>query len=514
MTVAERGLVYPEIDEQMRYNREAEHLLADAFAQDERESGPTQAIRFTDVTLRDGMQQQDMYLGETGPDGKPEGLSVEDRLTIFDAIVDSGVNLIEVGHFGNDADGPFGKALVTHIKDKIAQGDSRYDSVRIQVLFGADAAQVEKGVKVLEGFDKDRVVVHMYNRISPGLRALASNQPNTPKKSADDLCVAAQAAIDYGYTQFSVSGEGAVDHRQDMRVSIDYHNQITAYLLEHRAQSVNVNLANTFGVSPEGEWDQEGLAEFNQQVRVPGRLYPDRTITTSVHTHNDYGSGADFAMAALNAGFDTVEGAFIGMGERAGNVSLVDTFVRLAERASIDVEIAERLAADGTFEDGAFANRALARSIWRHRHMPASLTDNMHKWYTVAQTIADTAQTGRFEMTALGRTTAFDAGSGPHGEANRKYGEGPTAHRLYEHYGRIAAIFGMFGNPAANAILDVDADSMKAITVLNHAAGGSTKAMHNDTFSLAPRDAREASRALVDARHEVTRAYMTHTLAA
>ncbi len=511
MSVIEQDIdVFAVAEQDMAVNREAERLIESAF-----EHGPTdvRVIDIVDVTLRDGLQQDDIKKGEILPSGKPEGLSIEDRIGIFDNLIDTGIETIEAGHFGNPEDRPFGRALVKHINSKSAEGDERYKKVKIQMLVGAQKDGIVEAIKVLEGFDKERVIVHVYNRISPELLALASIQPNTPTKSAQDLCDTTLIALQAGFQHFSVSGEGAVDHTQDPNIVAEYHNHVTRFLFGHGARSVNVNLANTFGSSPYGLWDTEGLADFNTTAKSVAEEFEDVTVTTSVHAHNDSGSATEFSLDALHAGFDKVEGSIIGMGERAGNTAIVDVLERLAEMATIDYENIERFVREGNIPEDIFATRALKKSIFRDRYVSSHMAFSLPTMYGAAKSVGEIAETQRFNETSIGKTRSYDAGSGPHGEANAKYVESPMRHRLLEIYGHIASIHALFGNPYAQAIVDVDIEGMKAVTVDNHAGGGNTRKVHEGRLQRAPEEEVDAHIAVVDARHAVILALMSHDMA-
>src|SRR5438105_1172141 len=132
-----------------------------------------QEIAFTEVTLRDGEQQDKRY----------PIMPVEERLRVLDSIVDAGMMRIEIGHLGNEHDIDFARAAVAHIQER-GKVDDRYNRVDVQVLFGSQPDLIAPGLQALEGFSKDRVIVHVYDRVSPNLRHLATD-PYTSEQSAD-----------------------------------------------------------------------------------------------------------------------------------------------------------------------------------------------------------------------------------------------------------------------------------------------------------------------------------------
>jgi hypothetical protein len=422
-----------------------------------------QAIRLKDVTLRDGEQQ----------DKKHAVMDVQDRIRVFDELIDAGINTIEIGHLGNQHDIDFTQKLVEHIEEKGRDGDFRYDEVGLQVLFGSQTDLIEKGVAALDGFDSERVTVHVYDRASPNLRGLAS-EPYSIRESAQRVIEAAAVALDKGYKNISISGEGTVDPDLSIDDAAEkFYLPIIDQLKLLGAENINVNLPNTFGSSLEGEWNEVGLGEFDRRIK---NIYPD--VTTSIHVHDDFNSATEYALAAIKAGFDTVEGTMIGMGERSGNVALVDVMARLLESAR---SVAE--AEDKSARFGFIGRSALASTIWHSRHIEDSVATGLNNWFKASQAIADIYGTqNRFHQTSLGNQEAYGAGSGPHAHANQEMLRDPVNKPLWRNYGRVALVHAMLGRPEARQIIEVDPERIRQITLATHAAGGSTERVLSDTI--------------------------------
>ncbi len=422
-------------------------------------------INFTEVTLRDGEQQHKKY----------DVMPITDRIAVFDSIVETGIERIEIGHLGNEHDIELAKALVPHINAKIAEGDSRYNDIELQVLFGSQPELMERGVQALDGFDKRKVVVHVYDRVSPGLRNLAT-EPYSVMDSAHRVSEAAHIAQDLGFTNFSISGEGTVDPFLESKDAIEYYVSIANSLFDRGAEKVNINMPNTFGSSVTGEWQQAGLKYFNDEVK---QRSPN--VTTSVHTHNDYGSAVDFAVAAVRAGFDRVEGTMTGMGERAGNVSIADVMVRLLEDARVSVELLER----GTVVAG-IGSMTVEHTVWAQRSIPKKFRDTLSKWYESCVNIGTVYdRMDRFERTSFGNPEAYNAGSGPHDHASREALKDPIGHPMHKNYARSALIHAIMGRPEGSQIIFADPDRISAITVGGHASGGSTNQIQNNKVAVA-----------------------------
>jgi len=431
----------------------------------------TQAIDFTDVTLRDGEQQPKKF----------ENMPPEDRIEVFDSLVNAGIRRIEIGHLANEHDADFARHVVSHCAERVASGDERYGEVELQVLFGSQAHMIQDGIDAIDGFDKDRVIVHVYDRVSPELTGLAA-EPYSAQESAERVKAAAKVALDGGFTRFSISGEGTVDPTLDIDDAVDYYIDIATYLYINGAETVNLNMADTFGASVIGEWGAEGLAYFNERVklRAPG-------VETSVHVHNDYGSAADFAVASLRAGFDRVEGTMIGMGERTGNVALADVITRLLEDARTSMELQEKYKIRPT------VSRFVVReSMWNYRHITERVRESLHEWYASCVSIGEIYETkDRFGRTSLGHPDAYNSGSGPHDHATLQAIKDPVEHPMYENYARVALIHAMMGRPEAEQVISVDPSLIKHITVGGHAHGGSTDKIQNDVVEWASEERRK-----------------------
>lgn len=441
-------------------------------------------IGFTEVTLRDGEQQEKVHAI----------MPVEDRIDVFDQIVSTGLDRIEIGHLGNEHDISFARALVRHIDEKSAAGDERYDAVTLQVLFGSQPELIDAGTEALDGFDPDRVVVHIYDRSSPNLRGLAS-EPYSNYQSAGRVLAAAGIALDKGFRNFSVSGEGTVDPDLTVEEAIEeFYLPVIRELEARGASSININLPNTFGSSLGGEWGKFGLEVFNDRLKSehPG-------ITTSIHVHNDYNSAAEYAVAALESGFDYVEGTLIGMGERAGNVALSDVIARLLENARLIAEI--RAMGEAASH---IAKMALQNTIWISRVLDGRIVDSLGSWYQAAENIGNTYGTlNRFHQTSLGNQEAYGAGSGPHAHANQEMLRDPVSKPLWRNYGRVALVHAILGRPEARQILVVDPERIRQITLATHAAGGSTERVLAETVEECGGEAR--TEAIRIAQEEIAR---------
>ncbi len=412
-------------------------------------------INFVDVTQRDGEQM------------RIDDVDVNDRLSAFDALASTGIKTFEIGHLGNDTDQTYAEALIEHINR-----NSDYDDISLQVLFGSQSEILADGLRWLDGFDKDRVVVHVYDRLDENMRDLASEYYDRDE-SARRVSSAIDIAYENGFRRFSVSGEGATG--ASVGDAMQYYGEI----LEHCAQkdekiAVNVNLPSTNGSSAIGIWRPDELEEFNNVIK---NQFP--AATTSIHAHNDFGSAVDFSIQAIYAGFDKVEGTLIGMGERTGNVALGDVAMRLLEIAKSE------------------ANPETVKSIGRKalfssRCLPPEIMSGFGNFYSASQSVAQIyGVQHRFERTAFGDPDAYNAGCGPHDQASARALEDPGRWPLYKNYIPRALVDAILGRPQALAIIKAEPDAIRDITIDGHAAGGSTKKIVNGYVDSASEQSRK-----------------------
>lgn len=412
-------------------------------------------IYFVDVTQRDGEQ---MRIDE---------VDIEDRIEAFDALASTGIKTFEIGHLGNDTDQAYTQRLVEHVISR-----EEYDDISLQVLFGSQAEIVADGIASLNGFDKDRIVVHVYDRLDENMRDLASEYYDRDE-SARRVCSAIDIAYENGFRRFSVSGEGATG------ASVGDAMQYYGAILRHCGQkdekiAVNVNLPSTNGSSAAGVWRPDELEAFNSVIK---NQFPK--TTTSIHAHNDFGSAVEFSVQAVRAGFDKVEGTLIGMGERTGNVSLGDVAMRLLEiaRSESDPIVAKSLGRNALFGS---------------RVLPGDMVNQFDQFYGASQRVAEIYDVHhRFERTALGDPEAYNAGCGPHDQASARALQDPVRWQLYKNYIPRALVDATLGRPEAIGIIRAEPDAIRDITINGHAAGGSTERIVTESIDHATIEQRE-----------------------
>lgn len=443
-------------------------------------------VRFTDVTLRDGQQQQ------------MNAVTTEERVEIFDNIVSTGVDRIEIGHLGNkNGDQQLAVALVEHIAEK-EKTDERYKDIQIQVLFGSREEEIQEGSQILRDAFKqhypetweeeiaERVVVHVYDRVDPNLLSTAS-KPYTMQDSAFRVATAAAHAQDAGLKSFSISGEAttAIDPEE----AVQFYRSVTTRLLENGAAGVNVNLPNTYGYSSSDEWNTGTMAAFNVAVKEG---FEDK-ITTSIHAHNDVDNAVGFAMNAIVAGFDRVEGTHIGVGERTGNTANVDVIARLLEQARH-----QHIREQQGRRPSRFARYAGDVMLRRTVVLAPAIIDNLHNWHSVGERLVKIFgphAAYRWRRTAVGNVYAHDNGSGPHDQVMATAIMDPVNHPGDSSYEWTLLTHSALGRPDVEDIAIGDPEAVDHITVGNYAGGSKTVEIKEGTIERAsPKDIERARR--------------------
>lgn len=450
-------------------------------------------IAFNELTLRDGLQQR------TGE------YTMQDRVRVFDAIVDSGVDRIEIGHLGNKKeDQEFARQVIERIKEAESVGDfDKYLGVKLQVLFGSQKELIEDGSTVLtEAYIRaypdtwqeemaSRVVVHVYDRIDEDL-IRASNHPYTQEESAQRLAGAIETVKAYGFRHLSISAEAVTATAVEQ--AVEYYRFVIAETCSG-IESINVNLANTYGFATSDNWNADTMAVFNRAVKYGWEEGVD--VTTSVHAHNDTGAAVDYTMDAIAAGFDRIEGTHFGMGERSGNVPSVTIMQRLIESIRHEMYGAK----------SGIASKMSERAVMGLVRLNPRLVGRLSNWYKTAEVIATVfgeEADDRWRQTSLGSPNAHDNGSGPHDQVMAAAITDPVTNRPHHTYEQLLMPNSILGRPGTDDLMLGDPDAVDSVTVGNHAGGSKTTAIKEDTLTRAcPSRVAEAYRQIDEERAEI-----------
>lgn len=260
----------------------------------------TKAPVWCSVDLRDGNQ------------ALIDPMNLEEKLEMFQMLVDIGIKEIEVGF-------PSASETEYEILRTLIEGNYIPDDVTVQVLVQSREHLIKKTFEAVKG--AKNVIIHFYNSTSTlqrkvvfkkemdGIIDIAVNGARLIKKLSDELMETSDIHIRYEYSPESFSG-----------TEPDYAVEICERVLEELGATpenpVILNLPSTVeGSTPNGYADQ--IEYFCRHLK--GR---DSAII-SLHPHNDRGTAVAAAELGLLAGADRIEGTLFGNGERTGNVDIV-----------------------------------------------------------------------------------------------------------------------------------------------------------------------------------------------
>jgi 2-isopropylmalate synthase len=269
------------------------------------------APRWCSVDLRDGNQ------------ALIDPMSVAEKLTLWDLLLDIGFSEIEVGFpAASQPDFDFIRRIID--EGRIPGG------VAIQVLCQARPELIARTVEALRGAPK--VIFHLYNSTSelqrrvvfgmdrPGIIELAVRGTRLVKEGLAGL----DSDITFEYSPESFTG-----------TELDFAVEICTAVAEAWGATPErpmiVNLPSTVEMATPNI--------YADQIEWFCRNFPRRdSVVISLHTHNDRGTGVAATELGLMAGAERVEGTLFGNGERTGNCDIVTMAMNLFSQG-VDPEL-------------------------------------------------------------------------------------------------------------------------------------------------------------------------------
>ena len=257
----------------------------------------TQAPIWMSTDLRDGNQ------------ALINPMSVETKLKFFTALVDMGFKEIEVGF-------PSASETEFNFVRRLIEEDRIPDDATIEVLTQAREDLIARTVQSVQG--ARRVILHMYNPISPGFRELVYNTDKAGVKAIAEQgtqwvkqYTETQPEIDWVY-QYSPE----IFSSTELEFSKEVVDAVTDIWQPTPERKMIVNLPATIEMSTPNTY-------ADQIEWMHRKLNRRDSIILSIHPHNDRGTAVAAAELAMMAGADRVEGCLFGNGERTGNVDIV-----------------------------------------------------------------------------------------------------------------------------------------------------------------------------------------------
>lgn len=242
-------------------------------------------------------------------------MNVSQKLELFDALVKCGFKQIEVGFpSASNTEFAFIRSLI--------EGNRIPDDVTIQVLVQAREDLIEKTVESLIGAKS--VIIHLYNSTSPAQRKIVFGlEKEDILKMAergaqwikDRLPRLAGSKVQLQYSPESFSAT-------EVEFALEICNAVMAIWQPTPENKVILNLPDTVEVAMPNVYADQ-IEWFITHLKNRD------SVTVSVHTHNDRGTGTAATELALLAGADRVEGTIFGNGERTGNLDIINVAMNL-----------------------------------------------------------------------------------------------------------------------------------------------------------------------------------------
>ena len=267
----------------------------------------THAPHWCSVDLRDGNQALAIPM------------SVEEKLEMFDMLVEVGFKEIEVGFpAAADVEYTFCRRLIDEKRIP--------EDVTIQILTQAREHLIRRSFEAIQG--APRANVHLYNSTSPLQRKVTFD--NASREDIKEIAckgakLIAELAPEAGPTeiQLQYSPESFSDTELDF--ALECCTAVMDIWKPTNQRPMILNLPATVEwFTPNIHADQ--IEWFCRQLGHENRR---EQAIISLHTHNDRGTGVAATELGLLAGADRVEGTLFGNGERTGNLDMVTVALNL-----------------------------------------------------------------------------------------------------------------------------------------------------------------------------------------
>ncbi len=249
---------------------------------------------FYDITLRDGNQSLK----------KP--WSLEEKIFIFDKIVELGIPAVELGF-------PASSQMDFDACKTLASKAGEHTLV--SVLARAHKNDIDRALEAIK--DASCARLHTFITLSPFHMEYVLN------KEPQEVANIAINAVQYANEQIKNLGknfdiEFSVEHFGDCSENLDFVIETLKKIVEMGATTIN--LPNTV--------ERYRPKKFVEMVECVKNALPEH-ITISVHNHNDLGMATATTVESFFAGANQLECCLNGLGERAGNTDFNQVAVAL-----------------------------------------------------------------------------------------------------------------------------------------------------------------------------------------
>ena len=249
---------------------------------------------FYDITLRDGNQSLK----------KP--WSLEEKIFIFDKIVQLGINAVELGFpASSEMDFEACQTLANMADEKTL----------VSVLARAHKNDIDRALLAIK--DAKLARIHTFITLSPfHMEHVLNKKPDEVAQIAINAVEYADSAIKKMNKNFDI--EFSVEHFGDCRENLDFVIETLKEIVKKGATTIN--LPNTV--------ERYRPKIFVEMVEKVKNALGDN-VTISVHNHNDLGMATATTVEAYFAGATQLECCLNGLGERAGNTDFNQVAISL-----------------------------------------------------------------------------------------------------------------------------------------------------------------------------------------
>lgn len=256
------------------------------------------------VDLRDGNQ------------ALPVPMSIEEKLEFFKLLCDIGFKEIEIG-FPSAADTEFNFCRRL-IEDGLIPED-----VTIQILVQTREHLIRRSFEAIKG--ARRAIVHIYNSTSPLQRRITfgdASRDDIRKLAVDGAQLVKDLVPTIPGTEvvLQYSPESFSDTELDF--ALECCNAVIGVWQPTPEKKMIINLPDTV------QWTTPNV-HADMIEWMGGHLDRRDSVTVSLHTHNDRGTGTAATELGLLAGAERVEGTLFGNGERTGNLDIANVALNM-----------------------------------------------------------------------------------------------------------------------------------------------------------------------------------------
>jgi 2-isopropylmalate synthase len=236
-------------------------------------------------------------------------MSVEEKLEMFQLLVDIGFKEIEVGF-------PAASQIEYDFMRRLIEEERVPDDVTIQVLVQARAELIRRTFESLKG--ARRAILHLYNSTSPVQRQVVfgMSKPDIVGIAvrATKLVKELRPTLPDTDLRFQYSPESF--SATELEFALEICEAVSDVWQPSPENKIILNLPATVELATPN-------VHADQIEWFCGHLRNRQTATISLHPHNDRGTGIAATELGLLAGAERVEGTLFGNGERTGNVDIV-----------------------------------------------------------------------------------------------------------------------------------------------------------------------------------------------